>query len=110
MMEDLANETVGCVAEWRRLRKQQTLMGKIGIAGTQSKDGQAELASLLIKQGKDHATRARAGTMPSAAPLYHKARFFLRAGATLSRSFGYHVESIELRLVFKSLESYQVRR
>ena len=45
--------------------------------------------------------------MPGAAPLYHKARFFLRAGATLSKAFAYHYEAIELRLVFKSVESYE---
>ena len=108
MMEELAAETVACIAEWRRIRKQQNLMSKIGDklgVGKGSDDGQKELSEVLVSKGKEFADKGRAGTMPGAAPLYHKARFFLRAGATLSKAFGYHYEAVELRLVFKSVES-----
>jgi len=118
MMEELAAEIVECVAEWRRIRKNQTLLGKVqgGFAGmgigegdkSRSKDGQAELSEVLIKQGKKHADAAKKGSMPTAAPLYHKARFFLRAGATLSKSGAILIESIEMRRAFKSVESYSI--
>ena len=110
MMEDLATETVACIAEWRRIRKQQSLMAKMGNAigvNKGSNDGQSELSEVLVKKGNDLGRSARAGSMPAAAPLYHKARFFMKAGATLSRKFAFHYEAIELRLAFKSVESYE---
>lgn len=114
MLEELASDTVQCIAEWRRLRKQQHTLAKLGreigdkLGVAKSNDGgQAELSEVLVKKGKELSARARTGTMPTAAPLYHRARFFLRAGATLSRSFEFHYEAIELRLAFKSVESYE---
>ena len=64
MMEEIATEMVACVAEWRRIRKNIGLGGKLAagmgmdVEG-RSKDGQAELAEVLIKQGKTHAVNAR---------------------------------------------------